>query len=280
MKNRLDIGKFNQLKVVKITPQGMYLDSDKGEILLPNKYIPAEAKVGDTLQVFVYTDSEDRLIATTLTPLALRGEFACLYVRHVTKFGAFLDWGLEKDLFVPLKEQHKMMYEGEKHVVMVTLDVRTERLIGVSKLGAFLTHEADGLEEGEEVQLMVYEFTTLGIMCIVNQVYSGMLYKNEVFQSLEIGDKLKGYIKNIREEDGKIDLSLRREGFDGIKNQGDSIVEKLKNNDGYLPYNDDSDPEDIKKQFQMSKKTFKKLIGGLYKQGKIIILDNGIRLKN
>jgi uncharacterized protein len=279
MKNRLSIGKFNLLKAVKITPQGMYLDSDKGEILLPNKYIPGDTKVGDNVKVFIYTDSEDRLVATTLQPLALRDEFACLTVKHVTKFGAFLDWGLEKDLFVPLKEQHKLMKEGEKHVVKVILDLRTERLIGIAKIGAFLEKNTDELNVDEEVELLVYEFTTLGIMCIINNLYTGMLYKNEVFQPVEIGDKLKGYIKNIREDDGKIDLALRKDGFDGIKDQSSIIIENLKKNDGFLPFNDDSTPEDIKRQFQMSKKTFKKLIGGLYKQGKIAILDNGIRLK-
>ena len=279
MKNRLHIGKFNLLKVVKITPQGMYLDSDKGEVLLPNKYIPAQTKVGDNVKVFIYTDSEDRLVATTLTPLALKDEFACLTVKHVTKFGAFLDWGLEKDLFVPLKEQHKLMQEGEKHIIRVVLDLRTERLIGIGKISTFLEKETDELSIGEEVELMVYEFTTLGIMCIINNQYSGMLYKNEVFQTLQIGDKLKGYVKNVREDDGKIDLALRKEGFDGIKDQASIIIENLKINNGFLPYNDDSTPEEIKHQFQMSKKTFKKLIGSLYKQGKIVILDNGIRLK-
>ena len=279
MKNKLNIGQFNTLTIVKNTPQGMYLDSDKGEVLLPNKYIPADAKIGDTVKVFIYTDSEDRLIATTLTPLALRDEFACLTVKHVTKFGAFLDWGLEKDLFVPLKEQHRLMKEGERHVIKVVLDIRTERLIGIAKLGAFLEKDTTHLNVGEEVSLLVYEFTTLGIMCIVNSLYIGMLYKNEVFKPIHIGEKLKGYIKNVREDDGKIDLSLRKDGFDGIKDQSSVIIENLKKNDGFLPFNDDSHPEEIKRQFQMSKKTFKKLIGGLYKQGKIVILDNGIRLK-
>ncbi len=275
----LNIGKLNTLEIVKTTPQGMYLDSEKGEILLPTKYIPENANIGDTVEVFIYTDSEDRLIATTLKPYAFLDEFACLYAKHTTSFGAFMDWGLEKDLFVPLKEQYKMMIEGQKYVVRICLDSRTERLIGVSKLGAFLEKDTADLQVGQEVSLLVHEFTTIGVMCIIDNLYSGMLYKNEIFKPLEIGDVLNGYIKNVREEDGKIDLSLRKEGFKGIRNETDSIIENLRENDGFLPYGDDSTPEEIKKQFQMSKKTFKKLIGILYKQGKIVILDSGIKLK-
>lgn len=275
----LNIGKFNTLQIVKRTPQGLYLDSDKGEILLPNKYIPEAIEIGDSVDVFIYTDSEDRLIATTLKPYALLDEFACLEVKHTTTFGAFLDWGLEKDLFVPLKEQHRMMQEGQKYVVRVCLDARTERLIGVSKLAAFLSKDTENLQEGQEVSLLVHEFTTIGIMCIIDNEYSGMLYKNEVFKSLRVGDVLNGYIKNVRDGDGKIDISLRQEGFKGIRDESDIIIESLKENDNFLPYNDDSTPEEIKHQFQMSKKTFKKLIGILYKQGKIVILDGGIRLK-
>lgn len=275
----LNIGKFNTLQIVKRTPQGLYLDSDKGEILLPNKYIPEAIEIGDSVDVFIYTDSEDRLIATTLKPYALLDEFACLEVKHTTTFGAFLDWGLEKDLFVPLKEQHRMMQEGQKYVVRVCLDARTERLIGVSKLAAFLSKDTENLQEGQEVRLLVHEFTTIGIMCIIDNEYSGMLYKNEVFKSLRVGDVLNGYIKNVRDGDGKIDISLRQEGFKGIRDESDIIIESLKENDNFLPYNDNSTPEEIKHQFQMSKKTFKKLIGILYKQGKIVILDGGIRLK-
>jgi predicted RNA-binding protein (virulence factor B family) len=276
----LKIGKFNLLEVVKKTPQGLYLDSDKGELLLPNKYIPEAVKIGDKLNVFIYSDSEDRLIATTLKPYAQEGEFACLTVKQTLKIGAFLDWGLEKDLFVPIKEQHKPMDVGERHVVRVCLDLRTDRLLGVSKIGSFLEKDTSEFQIGQEVKLMVYEFTTLGIMCIVNNRFAGMLYKNEVFKELEIGEQIKGYIKNIREEDDKIDLSLRKEGFDGIKNQADVILLNLKQNNGFLPYGDDSSPEDIKQQFQMSKKTFKRLIGNLYKQGKIVILEHGIKLKH
>ncbi len=275
----LKIGRFNMLKVVKKTPQGLYLDSDKGEILLPNKYVPQGTTIGSKVEVFIYSDSEDRLIATTLKPYAQEGEFACLQVKEVTKIGAFMDWGLEKDLFVPVKEQHRLMRVGEKHVVRVCLDLRTDRLLGVAKLGSFLEKDTSNLRIGEQVNLLVYEFTTLGIMCIVNNLYAGMLYKNEVFKELAIGEKIKGYIKNIRKEDGKIDLSLRKEGFEGIKDQSEIIIKNLQKNDGFLPYGDDSSPEEIKKQFQMSKKTFKRLIGNLYKQGKIVILEHGIRLK-
>jgi predicted RNA-binding protein (virulence factor B family) len=273
----LQVGRFNKLKVVKEVPFGLYLDSSKGEILLPKKYIPPHTKVGDELDVFIYTDSEDRLIATTLIPKAQVGDFACLEVVQVTPFGAFLDWGLEKDLFVPLKEQHRKMLLGKKYVVKVVLDQRTERVIGVGKIGAFLEKKYIDLEEGEEVQLFVYEETDLGFMCIINNKYAGILYRNEVFKKLDVGEVIVGYIKKIR-EDQKIDLSLRKGGFSGVQHEQQIIIDKLEQADGFLPYNDDSSPEDIKRIFQMSKKTFKQLIGNLYKQKVILLEERGIRL--
>jgi predicted RNA-binding protein (virulence factor B family) len=275
----LQVGRFNRLKVVKEVPFGLYLESSKGEILLPKKYVPLNTKVGDELNVFIYTDSEDRLIATTLTPKAAVGDFACLEVVQVTPFGAFLDWGLEKDLFVPLKEQHRKMLLGKKYVVKVVLDQRTERVIGVGKIGAFLEKKYIDLQEGEEVQLFVYEETDLGYMCIINAKYAGILYRNEVFKELEVGESTIGYVKKIR-EDQKIDLSLRKVGFRGVQHEQQSILDKLEKADGFLPYNDDSSPEDIKRVFQMSKKTFKQLIGNLYKQKIITIAQDGIRLAN
>ncbi len=275
----LQVGRFNRLKVVKEVPFGLYLESSKGEILLPKKYIPQNTKVGDELNVFIYTDSEDRLIATTLIPKAEVGDFACLEVVQVTPFGSFLDWGLEKDLFVPLKEQHRKMLLGNKYVVKVVLDQRTERVIGVGKIGAFIEKNYIDLEENDEVQLFVYEETDLGYMCIINAKYVGILYRNEVFKPLAVGENIIGYIKKIR-EDQKIDLSLRKVGFRGVQHEQQIILDKLEKSDGFLPYNDDSSPEDIKRVFQMSKKTFKQLIGNLYKQKVITIAQDGIRLAN
>jgi predicted RNA-binding protein (virulence factor B family) len=244
---------------------------------LPIKYVPKDVKIGDEINVFIYTDSEDRLIATTLKPLAILDEFACLTVVHTTDFGSFLEWGLEKHLFVPLKEQHRLMREGQRYIVRLCLDQRTNRVIGVGKISGFIEKENINLQEGEEVELLVYEKTSLGIMCIINNKYAGMLYTNEVFKDLELGDKTVGYIKKIR-EDNKIDLSIRKLGFKGIVEEKSIILEQLEANKGFLPYNDNSPADEIQRVFQMSKKTFKKLIGNLYKNGVIRIEDNGIYL--
>src|SRR6185437_10177791 len=223
----LEIGRFNLLKIVKEVPFGLYLESDRGEILLPSKYVPAGVNPGDTINVFIYKDSEDRIIATTLIPKVQEGEFACLTVKQVNNAGAFMDWGLEKDLLVPFKEQHRPMQEGKSYLIRVVLDPQTERLIGVAKLSPFLSKDISSLNEGEEVDLIISEYTDIGITAIINSNYRGMLYKNEVFQNLEIGDKVKGYIKVIR-EDGKIDLSLRKHGFEEVKDSTTVVLQKLK----------------------------------------------------
>jgi uncharacterized protein len=274
----LKMGRFNRLTVVKELSFGMYLDSSEGEILLPTKYIPAGAKVGDVVEVFIYTDSEDRPIATNLKPLAQVGDFACLTVKHVTDFGAFMDWGLEKDLFVPLKEQHRRMEVGRTYVVFVAVDRQTNRVIGIGKIGPFLDKDyPEDLKEGDQVELMAYEMTSLGIMCIINNRYVGILYHNEVFRRVQLGNRFSGYLKKIR-EDNKIDLSLRKPGFEGIKSGAGLIISKLRAHDGFLPYNDDASPEDIYNFFQMSKKTFKALIGNLFRAGRIRIDEAGIHL--
>ena len=274
----LEIGKFNKLVVSRSVDFGMYLESDHGDILIPKKYVPEGTKIGDALDVFVYTDSEDRLIATTLEPYGIVGEFAAMRVKDVTNFGAFLDWGIEKDLLVPNSEQHRKLHVGQMTVVRLCLDERTERVIGVGKLNPFLSKDFSALQEGQAVNLMVYDHTDLGIMVLIDDQYSGMLYENEVFEPLEIGDKKKGFIKKIR-PDGKIDVRLFKEGVAAIDASKDTILKKLKASDGFLPYHDKSDTDAIKEAFQMSKKSFKKAIGGLYKEGKIQILDDGILLK-
>jgi len=274
----LKIGNYNTLEIVKTTPQGLYLDSSEGEILLPKRYITSEMEVGDEIQVFIYTDSEDRLVAITDKPLAVVGEFAFLEVKALTSFGAFLDWGLPKDLFVPHKEQHLPMRVGQKYVVRVALDFRTQRVIGVNRIGSFLEKDNIELSENQKVNLLPYETTSLGIMCIIDGLYAGMLYKNEVFQKIELGKSITGYVQKVR-EDNKIDLSLRLGGFDYIKGDAVKILEKLEENNGILRFSDKSDPKDIKDYFGMSKKTFKKLIGNLYRKGKIIIESHQIRLK-
>lgn len=275
----LRIGNNNTLKVIKEVDFGMYLESDQGEILIPKKYVPEGTKIGDELDVFVYTDSEDRLIATTLSPIAVVGEFATMTVKDVTDFGAFLDWGIQKDLLVPNNEQHRKLYKGQKTVVHVCLDPRTSRVIGVGKLNPFLSKDPTGLEEKQAVDLLIYDETDLGYMAIIDSQYAGMLYRNEVFEPLEVGDTRTGYIRKIR-EDGKIDLRLSKEGVAAITDGKDIVLEKLKAENGFLPYHDKTDADIIKEVFQMSKKTFKKAIGGLYRDGAIVLLENGIKLNN
>jgi predicted RNA-binding protein (virulence factor B family) len=269
------IGRFSTFRVVKLVDFGAYLDTPLGELLLPKKYMPEGLKPDDNIKVFVYHDSEDRPIATTLQPFVQLGEFACLRVTHTTGFGAFLDWGLEKDLFVPLKEQHRSMREGELHVIRVCIDPRTGRLIGVGKIGGFLDKGRPDLQEGEQVALLVYEKTDLGYMCIINNRYAGILYHSELFEPVAIGEKRLGFVKKIR-EDNKIDLSLRKQGFWGISNRQEIILDALKQAGGFLPYHDKTAPEVIYDTFRMSKKTFKILIGNLLKAGKIKISEKGI----
>lgn len=275
----LKIGNYNTLKVVKKVDFGLYLESDKGEILIPNKYVPQNTQIGDELDVFVYTDSEDRLIATTLSPIAVVGEFAAMTVKDVASFGAFLDWGIEKDLLVPNNEQHRKLFKGQRVVVRICLDPRTDRVVGVGKLNPFLEKDTSDLEEKQAVSLMIFDETDLGYMAIIDDLYAGILYRNEVFEPLEIGDIRTGYIKKIR-EDGKIDLRLSKEGVAAIADGKDVVLQKLKAEGGFLPYHDKTDADVIKEVFEMSKKAFKKAIGGLYREGAIVILENGIKLNN
>lgn len=272
------LGKMNPLKVVKIVDFGVYLDgASDGEILLPTRYVPENCNVGDTLSVFIYKDSEGRLIATTLTPYAMVGEFACLEVVSVNEFGAFLDWGLMKELLVPFSEQRSKMYEGGRYPVFIYVDFESKRIVASAKLEKFIDTGHPDLEDGQEVDLMVYKKTDLGWKVIVNQLYGGVLYKNEVFQPLEIGQKLKGFVKKIREDD-KIDLMLQKPGFEKIDDFALRLHELLKEADGYLPYTDKSPADDIYNHFGISKKTFKKAVGDLYKKRIIILDENGIRL--
>ncbi|WP_020527531.1 CvfB family protein [Flexithrix dorotheae] len=271
------IGEINLLEVCKVVDFGYYLKSGEQEILLPTNSSKSKHQVGEKLEVFIYTDSEDRIIASEILPKGVVGDFVALKVKDTNKFGAFLDWGLLKDLMVPFSEQYKRMSIGKTYVVRIGLDRRTNRLIGMSKLKPFLKKSPDGLEEGQEVNLMVYDITTLGYSCLINNSHQGVLYRNEVFRKIGIGDSFTGFIGKIR-EDGKIDLTLRKSGYheNNIEDDGKIILEKLAEVGGFLPYNDKTDAEVIKKEFQMSKKYFKKVIGNLYKNKKIEIGESGI----
>ncbi len=262
--------------MVKQVDFGVYLDGESdGEILLPKRYVPEGTEIGDILHVFIYTDSEDRIIATTEKPLALVGEFAFLEVVEVNRMGAFLEWGLMKQLFVPFREQREPMEMGKRYPVFVYVDYDTRRITASSKLARFIDTTHPELEEGQEVDLMLYQHTNLGWKAIVNQQYSGVLYENEVFQPLSIGQQLKGYVKQVRPDD-KIDLMLQKPGFEKVDDFSVSLFEQLVAAGGFLPLTDKSPADVIYDRFGISKKTFKKAVGDLYKKRLITLEEDGL----
>lgn len=273
-----EIGKLNNLIALKKVEFGVYFDGEElGEILLPKKYVPKDLNTDDVIEVFIYRDSENRLIATTEKPIAVVGEFAFLKVVSVTKFGAFLDWGLPKNLMVPFREQKKILEEGRSYVVSIYLDEKSQRITASTKLDQFLDLKPIKFKEGDEVDLLIYEKTNIGYKAIIEGTHSGILYENEVFQTIEIGQQIKGYIRKIR-EDQKIDLRLQKSGIENISEVMDEILAKLKEQNGFIPANDRSPPEVISEIFGISKKTFKKSIGALYKKRLIIMDDEGVKL--
>jgi predicted RNA-binding protein (virulence factor B family) len=276
----MEVGKYNTLQILRGTSVGMYLgDKEGGDVLLPHKYIPENAQIGENIEVFIYRDSEDRLIATTLKPLILLNQFAILEVVAATQFGAFLDWGLEKDLFVPFKEQNHKLQKGQYVPVYLYLDDQTDRVVASAKLNKYFKN-LDGvdLDEGQEVDLLVFEKTELGHNVIVNNLYKGLVYENETFRRLAWGDTTKGYVKLIRDE-GKIDISLQPLGFlKTLEPNQKAILDKLQQSGGTLNLSDSSDPIEIQEVLEMSKKAFKKAIGVLYKDKKILIKDDSIVL--
>ena len=270
------LGKYNELKVVKCLDFGVYLDGQElGEILLPTSQVPPNTKVGDGLEVFLYRDSEDRLIATSKEPFATIDQFAVLRVVTVDKVGAWMDWGLDKHLLVPFREQKQDMEAGKRYLVYVYIDHESQRIVASSKLDKFLDNIPPEYEENQEVDLLISNQSEIGYVAIINHTHSGMLYKNEVFQPLKRGQKLKGFIKKVRPDD-KIDLTLQKPGYDKIGTMAENIRKLLIKHKGTLPYGDKSSPEEIYGFFQMSKKDFKKAIGLLYKQKKILIEENQI----
>lgn len=273
-----EIGKINHLYVIKELDFGIYLDGgDLGEILMPRQYVPEGTQPEDMIDAFIYLDSEDRLVATTLKPKAMVEEFALLEVVSVTQVGAFLNWGLPKDLFVPFREQRQPMEEGKKYLVYVYLDLNSKRIAASSKIEQFLDNIPVDYDEGEEVDLIIVNPTDLGYNAIIDNSHLGVLYKNEVFQELNPGDKIQGFIKKIR-TDGKIDLSLVKAGYEKISSFADSIIAQLEKHEGFLPFTDKSSPEEIYKTFKFSKKNFKAAVGALYKKRMISLEENGIRL--
>ena len=273
----IEIGKFNVLKIARSTNVGLFLTDGENDVLLPTKYVPEEYELDTDIEVFVYLDHEERPVATTLEPYIYLNEFALLKVNYINDFGAFMDWGLEKDLFVPFKEQARPMQQGKRYLVYMYMDEKTKRLAASSRTNKFLSNENIELENGEEVDLIVSHITEAGINVIINEQHKGLMYKNEVFEDLRTGDRIIGYIKNIR-PDGKIDVSRRKVGFESVEPTAQMILDELKANKGFLGLNDDSHPEEIKTVLQISKKAFKKAVGTLYKQKLITISDKGIHL--
>ena len=276
--NTLEIGVYHNLKILRETHVGLFLGDDNGnEILLPNKYVPSNFEELDKIEVFVYLDSGERRIATTLRPKLTKGEFGCLKCSATNKSGAFLTLGLEKDLFVPFKEQSKKMEEDRYYNVFMYVDEDTDRLLGSNKLNKFLELEDVDLDENQEVNLLVDKRSDLGINLIVNNKYKGFIFENQLFQELRYGQRLKGFVKEVR-EDKKIDITLQKQGIGSIEPNAELIIDKLESNKGFLKLNDKSNPEDIRSILGMSKKLFKKSIGSLYKQKVIEIKDDGIYL--
>lgn len=276
---RTTIGKYNTLTIVTIADNGAYLDADDlGEILLPKRYIPENSMVGSQLKVFIYLDSSDRLIATTETPLGQVGEFVSLKVIQVNQTGAFLDWGLPKDLLVPFNQQKIRMEVGQYYLVRIFLDQLTERIAASSKLDKFIDVWPAQYNHGDKVALTIAAKTDLGFKAIVNDMHWGLLYDNEIFQPLRSGKKITAYIKRVR-EDGRLDLTLTRGGKRKVLDFSDKLLAHLADNDGFSPLHDKSSPELIQKTLGVSKKTFKATVGNLMKKGVISIEKDGIKLK-
>ena len=274
----LKIGNTNTLTVTRVSNFGLYLNSSQGEILLPNRYVTPSMEVGHPLEVFVYTDSEDRLVCVTDQPLAQVDEFAALKVKEVTSFGAFLDWGLEKDLLLPFKEQLSPVQTGDTVVVRVCLDPRTQRVIAVAKLQPFFDRDLSPLQERQKVTVLVFQETDLGFKVLVNWRYEGLVFRNEVFKLLRKGEPYVGYVKKVR-DDGKLDISLQPIGVvAGIDSSRETVLQKLTEAQGYLPYHDKSDPAELQRVFGLSKKAFKRAVGGLYRDKQIALEEDGIRL--
>jgi predicted RNA-binding protein (virulence factor B family) len=274
----MKIGQFNTLTISRQTQVGLFLTNGKEDVLLPNKYVPKVFEIGEEMSVFVYLDHEERPVATTLVPYVVLNQFALLRVNYVNQVGAFLDWGMEKDILVPYKEQARPMEKGKRYLVYLYLDEKTNRLVASSKTNQFLDNDNINLEKNEEVDLIISHITEIGINVIINQKHKGLIYKDEVYDdAIRTGDKMKGYIKNVR-PDGKIDVSLHKLGFENIEPNSEIILNELRASRGFLRLNDNSNPEDIKTVLKMSKKTFKKAIGLLYKQKLIEIKEDGIHL--
>ncbi len=274
----IQIGEYNTLTILREKEPGLFLsDEEDNEVLLPNRYVPKEFKIWDKLKVFVYLDNEERLVAVTDKPYIKRGDFAVLRCSQVSEYGAFLDWGMVKELFCPFKEQSFKMKNGGWYLVYCYVDEKTDRLIASSKTNKFLSNKELTVEQFEEVDLIVSHPSEIGMNVIVNKKHSGLIFNDSIFQDLSVGDKLKGIVKKIR-KDNKLDIALGQVGYRNIEPNTEVIMQELEDNSGFIDLTDKSSPEEIKEVFQMSKKSFKKAIGSLYKQKLITIKEDGIHL--
>ena len=272
------LGDYNRMTVVKTVDFGVYLDGgEEGEVLLPARYVPDGCKEGDELEVFVYLDNEERLVATTQTPLAKVGDFACLEVSWVNEYGAFLNWGLMKDLFCPFREQKMKMEKGKRYIVHVHIDHESHRIVASAKVERYFDPSFPPYRYGDEVSLLVWQKTDLGFKVIVDNRYAGLVYSNQIFREIRTGDRMKGYIEAVR-EDGKIDVMLQPTGWRMTKETADVLLDYLETHQGVCRLTDKSPAEDIYQAFQVSKKSYKKAVGDLYKRRLITIEDDCIRL--
>lgn len=271
------MGEYNVLKVIKEKSMGVFLDDGDMGILLPKRFVPPGTKIDDELEVFLYHDGEDRPIATTQKPYGVLGDMVKLKAVSVNHQGAFLDWGLMKDLFIPKSKIKNFMVPNGEYLVKIVMDEQTGRLAATEKLEPYLSNEELTIEEKDEVDLLVYRQTDIGYEVIINNVHKGVLHNNEIYRDISIGDRFRGFIKNILPEN-KIDVAAGKPGYNRVEDASDKVLRLLKENNGYLPYHDKSSPEEIYSFFQMSKKTFKMTTGNLYKQHKIIFTKTGIQL--
>lgn len=275
---KVAIGKYNTLKIIRKVDFGVYLDDcNGGDILMPQKYVPDNVTVGDFVDVFVYADSEDRLVATTEKPKAQVGQFAYLPVKTISRFGAFLDWGLTKDLLVPYSEQRNRMEMDHSYIVYIYVDKNTRRIAASEKINKYLDNIAPRYETGEEVDALICGSTPLGYKAIINNTHTAIIYKTDAYRPLLTGERIKAYVKKVRDDD-KIDLSLQRLGFEKTSDLRQVIIQRLKENGGRMAVGDKTDPETIKFAFGCSKKAFKMTIGALYKDGVILLQPDCITL--
>ncbi|HSV11435.1 MAG TPA: S1-like domain-containing RNA-binding protein [Hanamia sp.] len=273
----IKMGEYNVMKVIKEKSMGVFLDDGNAGILLPKRFVPEHTKIGDELKVFLYHDGEDRPIATTQKPFGVLGDIVKLKTVSVTNQGAFLDWGLMKDLFIPKSKMKNYMIPNGEYLVKIVMDEKTGRLAATEKLESFLSNENLTVKEKEIVDLIVYRRTDIGYEVIINNIHKGILHHNEIYRNITVGDRFQGFIKNILPEN-KIDVAAGKPGYNRIEDETEKIIRLLKENEGYLPYHDKSSPEEIYSFFAMSKKAFKMATGNLYKQHKISFTKTGIQL--